>query len=80
VIESTTPKVQYGYAGDSANTIRPTTLTYPDGRELTYDYGSVGGIDDRASRIANIIDDDDTHLVDYEYLGRQSFVEQESLS
>ena len=38
------------------------------------------GIDDHASRIASIIDDDDTHLVDYEYLGRQSFVNQESLS
>jgi hypothetical protein len=30
-------------------------------------------------RIASIIDDD-THLVDYQYLGRQSFVEEESLS
>jgi len=33
-----------------------------------------------ASRIASIVDDDDTHLVDYQYLGRQSFVAQESLS
>ena len=77
---STTPKVQYGYANGSANTIRPTGLMYPNGRELTYDYGTSGGIDDRSSRIASIIDDDDTHLVDYQYLGRQSFVDQESLS
>ena len=48
--------------------------------EATYDYGPSGGISDRASRIESIIDDDDTHLVDYQYLGRQSFVEQESLS
>jgi hypothetical protein len=40
----------------------------------------LGGIDERSSRIALIIDDDDTHLVDYLYLGRQSFVSQESLS
>lgn len=77
---STTPKVQYGYADGSANTIRPTGLTYPNGRALTYDYGTAGGINDRASRIASIIDDNSTHLVDYQYLGRQTFVEQESLS
>jgi len=47
---------------------------------LTYDYGTAGGIDDHASRITSIIDDDDTHLADYHYLGRQSFVSQESLS
>ena len=39
---STTPKVQYAYANGSDNTIRPTTLTYPDGRVLTYDYGTAG--------------------------------------
>jgi hypothetical protein len=77
---STTPKVGYGYADGSANTIRPTGLTYPNGRELTYDYGTAGGISDRASRIESIVDDDDAQLVDYQYLGRQSFVEQESLS
>jgi hypothetical protein len=38
---STTPKVQYGYASGSANTIRPTAITYPDGRVITYDYGTV---------------------------------------
>jgi hypothetical protein len=76
----TTPKVEYGYADGTAHTIRPTSLTYPNGRELTYDYGTSGGINDRASRIASIVDDDDTHLVGYQYLGRQSFVEQESLS
>ena len=34
-----TPKVQYGYANGTGNTIRPTGLTYPDGRALNFDYG-----------------------------------------
>ena len=68
---STTPKVQYAYANGSANTIRPTTLSYPDGRVLNYDYGTTDGINDAASRIGSLIDDDvsSTHLVDYSYLG-----------
>ncbi len=70
---STTPKVQYGYASGAANTIRPTMLTYPNGRVLTFSYGA-GSISDRSSRIASIIDDDSTHLVDYDYLGRGTFV------
>jgi YD repeat-containing protein len=74
---STTPKVQYGYANGSANTIRPTTLTYPDGRVLTYDYGSTDSMADALSRIESIVDDDvsSTHLVDYSYLGLSKFVE-----
>jgi YD repeat-containing protein len=74
---STTPKVQYGFANGSANTIRPTTLTYPDGRLLTYDYGTAGAMDDALSRVASLVDDDPsaTQLVDYSYLGLASFVE-----
>ena len=37
---STTPNVQYGYANGSANTIRPTSVTYPNGRVLNYNYGT----------------------------------------
>ena len=74
---STTPKVQYGYADGSANTIRPTTVTYPSGRVITYDYGSANSIADAASRIASIIDDDmaSTHLADYSCLGFGTFVD-----
>ncbi len=74
---STTPKVQYGYASGSANTIRPTTMTYPDGRVLTYDYDSSGGNNDAASRVESLVDDDagSTHLADYSYLGLGTFVE-----
>ncbi|MCG6156978.1 RHS repeat domain-containing protein [Rubinisphaera margarita] len=69
---STTPKVQYGYANGTDNTIRQTTMTYPNGRVLTYDYGTTSGMDDAASRVAALVDDDvsSTHLVDYSYLGR----------
>lgn len=74
---STTPKVQYTFANGSSNTIRTTGLVYPNGRALTYAYGGAGSISDRSSRIASIIDDDDTHLCDYSYLGRQTFVEQD---
>lgn len=74
---STTPKVQYTFANGSANTIRPTGMVYPNGRTLSYDYGTSGGVGDKSSRIASIIDDDNTHLCDYQYLGRQTFVEQD---
>jgi len=68
---STTPKVQYGYASGSANTIRPTSITYPNGRVITYDYGTASGMNDALSRVGSILDDDAgaTHLADYSYLG-----------
>lgn len=68
---STTPAVQYGYADGSANTIRPTAITYPNGRAITYGYGSTDSMSDALSRIASILDDDagSTHLADYSYLG-----------
>lgn len=73
---STTPKIQYAYADGADNHIRMTTLTYPDGRELNYDYGSTDGVNDVLSRVESLIDDDGTtHLVDYEYLGLGSVVE-----
>ncbi|WP_237722460.1 RHS repeat-associated core domain-containing protein [Singulisphaera acidiphila] len=72
----TSPNVRYGYADGSSNTIRPTSLTYPDGRVLTFDYGTAGGTSDAASRIASLIDDDGiTHLADYSYLGAVTVVE-----
>ena len=73
---STSPNVEYAFANGSSNTIRPTKITYPDGRELNYDYGTTNGANDAANRIGSLIDDDGTtHLVDYEYLGVGSIVE-----
>lgn len=67
---SNTPRVQYAYADGSENTVRPTTITYPNGRKLNYGYSTAGGIADSASRIASIIDNDGTtRLADYSYLG-----------
>ena len=73
---STTPVVQYTYADGSANTIRPTTLVYPNGRVQTYGYGTGSEINDAASRICSLIDDDpsSTHLADYSFLGMGQFV------
>jgi len=77
VVTATSPKVQYAYADGSANAIRPTSLTYPDGRVVSYDYGTANGVNDATSRIGSIIDDDvsSTHLADYNYLGANTFVE-----
>src|SRR5205823_2047917 len=73
---STTPKVQYAYADGSANTIRSTSMMYPNARVLNMDYGTVGGINDSASRIGSLIDNDgSTHLADYSYLGGSSIVQ-----
>ena len=68
---SSTPRVQLTYANGSANMIRPTSLIYPNGRTLTYNYGTTDGIDDAASRVASLVDDNvsGTHLADYSFLG-----------
>ncbi|MEZ6129850.1 MAG: hypothetical protein R3C59_14300 [Planctomycetaceae bacterium] len=72
-----TPSVQYGFASGADNTIRPTSLTYPDGREISYDYDSSGSMADALSRVASVVDNDgsSTHLADYSYLGLRTFVE-----
>jgi RHS repeat-associated protein len=67
----TTPSVAYSVASNG----RLNSLTYPNGRVLTYSYGTSGGIDDKASRVAAIVDDDSTTLVEYEYLGQSTFVD-----
>ncbi|MDB5348633.1 MAG: repeat-associated core domain protein, partial [Schlesneria sp.] len=73
---STSPKVQHGYANGSANTVRPTTLTYPNGRVLTYGYGTTNGVDDALSRVSSLIDDDvsSTHLANYSFVGLGAYV------
>jgi YD repeat-containing protein len=77
---STTPSVQMAYADGSANTIRPTGITYPDGRQITFDYGAADSIHDQCSLVAGLIDSDtgETHLADYQYLGLGAVVLQDS--
>ncbi|MCA9091450.1 MAG: hypothetical protein KDA90_22775, partial [Planctomycetaceae bacterium] len=71
-------RVEYDYASGADNTIRPTLLTYPNGRELMVDYGTAGGMDDQLSRVSALVDDDDTTLAAYSYLGLGSVVQQSS--
>ena len=42
----TTPRCQYAFADGSGNHVRLTTLTYPNGRALNYNYGAAGGMAD----------------------------------
>ena len=53
---STTPKVQYAYVdlAGGANNSRETSLTYPNGRIITYNYNS--GLDSTISRLSSISD------------------------
>jgi RHS repeat-associated protein len=77
---STTPSVQMAYADGSANTIRPTGITYPDGRKILFGYGAADSIHDQCSLVASLIDSDtgETHLADYQYLGLGAVVLQDS--
>ncbi|MCY2964772.1 MAG: hypothetical protein NT069_14230 [Planctomycetota bacterium] len=73
---ASTPKVQYAYLSGSANSIRPTSMTYPNGRVLTYSNGTAGGANDALSRISALVDNDGTtQLAAYQYLGLGAFVE-----
>jgi RHS repeat-associated protein len=66
---STTPKVQYSYSfapSGSTNHSRLATMTYPNGRVLTYNYSS--GLNSDISRLSSITDGATT-LESYDYLG-----------
>lgn len=66
-----TPKVQYAYADGSNNTIRPTGMTYPNGRELQYLYDDTHA--DKLSRIRTL-KWDGMDVCQYVYLGLTTFV------
>ncbi|MBS0208875.1 MAG: RHS repeat-associated core domain-containing protein [Planctomycetes bacterium] len=73
---ATTLSVDYSYADGSANTVRPTSLVYPNGRTTTYGYGTSGGDNDRISRVQNLADvASGVTLANYTYLGLSSFVQ-----
>jgi hypothetical protein len=59
-------------------TVRLEEVTYRDAREINYDYGTAGAIDDIMSRLASIKDDDDsTVLASYKYLGANRIVTED---
>jgi YD repeat-containing protein len=70
---SASPKVQYGYANGSTNTIRRTSATYPDGSVLDYGYGAAAGANDKLSRIEKLTWKG-TDVASYEYLGMGQIV------
>ncbi len=70
---STTPEVQYAY---DAATGRLTSITYPDGYVLDYNYGSSGSLNDSISRLDSISDDTGT-LESYVYQGLNTVVERD---
>jgi RHS repeat-associated protein len=66
----TTPYVEYNYADGTSNTIRLLSLEYPNGRTLTYGYGTSGSLTDRTGRVSTISEGEGaTTLVTYSYLG-----------
>ena len=76
---STTVKVQHTFADGSADHVRPTKTTYPNGRILRYEYNS--GTDDAINRISFLADDSNgsvgTHLAEYSYLGLGAIVQED---
>jgi RHS repeat-associated protein len=66
---STTPSVRYAFSfapSGSANNSRLTSITYPNGRVITYNYAT--GLADNISRLSSITDGSTT-LESYDYLG-----------
>ena len=70
---STTPSVQYAYSEMSggANHSRLTSMTYPNGKVLTFNYSS--GVNDALSRLSSLSDSTGT-LESYDYLGLDAVV------
>jgi len=61
-----TLSTHYVYATGINNHVRPTTMTYPDGRELHVDYGATDSTADLLNRPAGLIyDNGTTKLVAY---------------
>src|SRR5258708_17284289 len=56
-----------------ANHSRLTSITYPNGKVLTYNYGTAGGLNDVISRLASLSDTFGT-LESYDYLGLSTVV------
>jgi YD repeat-containing protein len=71
----TTPKVQYTYSemAGSANHSRLTSIIYPNGRVLSFDYAT--GLSDSISRLS-ALKEGTTTLESYDYLGLGTVVRQ----
>lgn len=84
VSTGTSLKVQYAYDTTNSSGVltkgsRLTSMIYPNGRILNYQYAS--GIDDNISRVSVLADESDSgptggHLEEYSYLGLGTVVER----
>ena len=72
---STSPVVEHNFENGGSNTIRMKSLTYPDGRQLDYEYGTSGSQTDRLDRVSTI-EDGATTLVTYQHSGAGVLVTQ----
>ena len=74
VVIGTTPVVQYTYndLANGENNSRPTSMIYPNGRVLDYNYNT--GLDNNISRLSSISDSSGT-LQSYLYLGLDTVVQ-----
>jgi RHS repeat-associated protein len=67
-VTGSSPRVQYAYSemADGANHSRLTSITYPNGKVLSYNYAA--GLDDAISRLSSLSDSTGV-LESYDYLG-----------
>jgi RHS repeat-associated protein len=74
---STSEKVQYAYSEMSGgvNHSRLTSMTYPSGFVVNYDYGTSADLNDRISRLESL-NDGTISLESYSYLGLSTVVER----
>jgi hypothetical protein len=74
---STSPQVGYTYSDGTAGHVRRTRMVYPNGRVLRYEYRP--GADEQLNRVSFLADDAagtvGTHLVEYQRLGLNTFVQ-----
>jgi RHS repeat-associated protein len=70
VIPVTTPEVDYSYADGSANTVRRTAVTYPNGRVLNTVFGTTNSAADHLNQITSLnVTGDGGDLADCTYCG-----------
>jgi RHS repeat-associated protein len=74
---SPTPYVGFSYSemASGANHSRPTVMYYQNGRQISYNYGTSGSLDDSLSRLS-ALKDGATTLESYDYLGLDTVVKR----
>lgn len=76
----TTPFVQYDYSAISSGS-RLASMTYPNGRIISYNYGSSGSLNDRITRLTSLSDSFVGGTVEsYDYLGMNTVVQRSNPS